>query len=79
MNVSTEIKFTNLIITRSVPSNSQTLRSCDCGPEGCNAAEMYADQYRDHLMTLCPGGKGLAGFIGEGMGGMTAAMMQPKG
>ena len=40
---------------------------------------MYAQQYRDHLLTLCPGGKGLAGFIGEGMGGMTAAMMQPKG
>ena len=40
---------------------------------------MYADQYRDHLLTMCPGGKGLAGFIGEGMGGMTAAMMQPKG
>jgi len=57
----------------------QPLRDCDCGPETCDAAGMYADQYRDHLLTTCPGGKGLAAFIGEGMGGMTAAMMAPKG
>lgn len=57
----------------------QTLRTCDCGPDACNAADMYAEQYRDHLFTLCPSGKGLAGFIGEGMGGMTGAMIQPKG
>lgn len=60
-------------------SPCQTLRSCDCAPDVCDGAEMYAQQYRDHLLTLCPGGKGLAGFIGEGMGGMTAAMMQSKG
>ena len=60
-------------------SSPQPLRDCDCGPETCDAAGMYADQYRDHLLTTCPGGKGLAAFIGEGMGGMTAAMMAPKG
>lgn len=57
----------------------QALRQCDCGPSTCMAVGMYADQYRDHLHTLCPMGQGLAGFIAEGMGGMTAALQAPKG
>ena len=43
------------------------------------ASGMYADQYEDHLLTLCPGGRGVAAFIAEGMGGMTAALQAPKG
>ena len=45
----------------------QTLRTCDCGPEGCSATDMYADQYAAHLQTLCPAGGGLAAFIAEGI------------
>ena len=57
----------------------QTLRTCECQDGECNAAEMYAQQYQDHLFHICPSGGGLAGFIAEGIGGMSASMMAPKG
>eukprot|EP00116_Pleurobrachia_bachei_P001840 sb/3462102/ len=57
----------------------QTLRSCDCVGDECNAAANYAEQYRDHVRTICPPGAGLAAFIGEGIGGMGAALQQTKG
>ena len=60
-------------------SPCQTLRSCDCAPDGCMAADMYAGEYKDHLHNLCPIGKGLAGFIGEGIGGVSAGIQPPKG
>lgn len=56
----------------------QALRNCDCEMGTCKAGDNYAAQYEDHLLTLCPSGRGLAAFIGEGMGGMTASLQAPK-
>jgi len=58
---------------------SQTLRDCDCAPGVCNAAANYVNEYEDHLMHMCPPGKGVAAFFAEGMGGMSAAQQSPIG
>ena len=58
---------------------SQALRTCDCEAGVCMASEMYVKEYRDHLHNLCPAGKGLAAFIGEGVGGVNAGIQPPKG
>jgi len=63
-------------------SPCQTLRTCDCGPDEtdiCEAADQYAIEYNNHLNNLCPGGKGLAAFLAEGFGGVSATMIATKG
>ena len=66
------------LIIQTSPLPCQALRNCDCEMGTCKAGDNYAAQYEDHLLTLCPSGRGLAAFIGEGMGGMTASLQAPK-
>jgi len=56
----------------------QTNRDCSCGPNSCQAADMYFEQLADVIRHSMPKA-GLAGFFAESIQGVGGTVQFPKG